>query len=90
MNFHTDNQPIMDSFYYGQQAIPVELEEQDFLTLDQVLDWVQEQDKDPDIKAAKLRLNKKLSDSELSIQAKRLWKGRSHLSVVSGKLMRSR
>ena len=90
MNVHTDNQPIVESFCYGQQAIPVELEEQDFLTLGQVIDWVQEQDKDPDIKAVKLRLNKKLSDSELSVQAKRLWKERNHLSIISGKLMRSR
>ena len=58
--------------------------------MDQVIDWAQEQDQDPVIKSVKLRLENKLRDSELSSQAKSLWKERNHLSVISGKLMRSR
>ena len=42
------------------------------------------------IKSVKLRLENKLIESELSPQAKSLWKERKHLSVIRGKLMHSR
>ena len=90
MTVHLDNHPPMESFCYNQQAIPVELEKQEAHTMDQVIDWAQEQDQDPVIKSVKFRLQNKLRESELSPQAKSLWKERKHLSVISGKLMCSR
>ena len=90
MTVHLDDHPPVESFGYNQQAIPVELEKQEAHTLDQVIDWAQEQDRDPVIKSVKFRLENKLRESELSPQAKSLWKERKHLSVISGKLMRSR
>ena len=89
MTVHLDDHPLVESFCYNQQAIPVELEKQEAHTLDQVIDWEQEQDQDPVIKSVKFRLENKLRESELSPQAKSLWKERKHLSVISGKLMRS-
>ena len=65
MAVHLDNHPSAESFCYGQQAIPVELEHQEAHTLDQVIDWAQDQDQDPVIKSVKLRLQNKLRESEL-------------------------
>ena len=90
MTVYLDNHHSVESFCYGQQAIPVKLENQEAHTMDQVIDWAQEQDQDPIIKSVKLRLENKLRDYELSPQAKSLGKERKHLSVISGKLMRSR
>ena len=90
MTVHLDNHTPVESFCYGQQAIPVELENQKIHTLDQVIDWVQEQDQDPVIKSVKLRLENKLRESELSPQVKSLWQERKHLSLISGKLMHGR
>ena len=42
MTVHLDNHPPVESFCYGQQAIPVELENQEAHTLDRVIDWAQE------------------------------------------------
>ena len=66
MTVHLDDHPPVESFCYNQQAIPVELEKQEAHTLDQVIDWEQEQDQDPVIKSVKLRLENKLRESELS------------------------
>ena len=75
---YLDNHPSVKSFCYSQQAIPVELENQEAYTMDQVIDWAQEQDQDPVIKSVNLRLENKLRQSELSLQAKSFWKKRKH------------
>ena len=41
MAVHLDNHPLVESFCYSQQAIPVELENQGAHTLDQAIDWAQ-------------------------------------------------
>ena len=78
MTVHLDNHSLVESFCHEGH------------TLDQVIDWAQEQDQDPLIKSVKLWLENKLKDSELPRQAKSLWKERKHLSVISGKLMGTR
>ena len=42
MAVHLGNHPSVESFCYNQQAIAVELENQEAHTLDQVIDWAQE------------------------------------------------
>ena len=90
MNVHTGVQDSVESFIYDQHAIPDALQESGSNPLDQAINWVKEQDQDPVIKTVKLRIENQLHDSELSLQAKRLWKERRFLSIISGKLMRYR
>ena len=90
MNVHTGVQDSVESFIYDQHAIPDALQESGSNPLDQAINWVKEQDQDPVIKTVKLRIENQLHDSELLLQAKRLWKERRFLSIISGKLMRYR
>ena len=90
LNVHLEEGHPVTSFCYGQQVIPVELDQLGSNSLGQDINWVEEQDNDPVIKELKLRLSHKLKESDFSAGARLLWKERKNLSIIGDLLMRTR
>ena len=60
LNVHLEEGHPVTRFCYGQQVIPVELDQLGSNSLGQDTDWVEEQDNDPVIRELKLRLSQKM------------------------------
>ena len=84
---HTDIAEHIDSFYYGDQAIPVALRQLDFNFCDSRIDWIGAQNEDMVLWDVKRHLAGDFN-GKMSLESKLLWKERKKLVIIDGILMR--